>query len=621
MRSIALGSVGAAALTAVVTVSLALAPAGSDSPPAPAAVPASAPAAAPAAAEEIWFDDSLPAGAAASPNWSWTSSEPPPFSGSVCAVSEIAEGIHQYQFENADAKLTLKPGDEFFINVMLDPENPPEMLMLQFFDGTWEHRAYWGKRAVAAGVEGTASQRYMGPLPAAGEWTQLQVPSWRAGLDGSTISGLAVTLFDGRAAWDRAGRIEKSPYFPTGTDWETVSFADVGWDDSGLAGLLFYLQLTGSRTFLVLKDGKILVEAYWEGWDKDTVHPLYSATKGHTSLLVGNAQHRGELSLEDAVIDHLGAGWSGATPAQEAAITVRHLVTMTAGLTDDLDYEAPAGEQWRYAGTYYQNFEVLLAATGKTNTQLTREEIVEPTGMENTYYSDGEGWVQTTNRDCGRYGLMMLAGGQWNGGSIVHDKKYLGEAINTSQDMNPTYGYLWWLNGKSSYMMPGDTVGSPGPLMPDAPSEAYLAAGAFHQYVMPIPSHDLVIVRMGSFNFVPASEYLNEIAKAVVAMAPNTAPIVSGLPDAAIDEDGDTGAILFSVSDRQTTPYVLTVTAESDNPALVPPLGIALAGDAECRALTVTPAADAYGTATITITVTDTGGLSATSSFTLTVNS
>ena len=81
--------------------------------------------------------------------------------------------------------------------------------MLQWYDGTWEHRAYWGANTLAYGTEGTAGKRSMGPLPQAGQWVQLRVPASQVGLEGRSVSGMAFTLYGGRATWDTAGRLSQ----------------------------------------------------------------------------------------------------------------------------------------------------------------------------------------------------------------------------------------------------------------------------------------------------------------------------------------------------------------------------------------------------------------------------
>ena len=115
-------------------------------------------------------------------------------------------GLHQHYFWGASAPLSVGVNDTLYAYVYLDPANPPSEVMLQWNDGSgWEHRAYWGANKIAWGIDGSASRRYMGPLPAAGKWVRLTVPAAQVGLDGKSVSGMAFTLYDGSATWDLAG--------------------------------------------------------------------------------------------------------------------------------------------------------------------------------------------------------------------------------------------------------------------------------------------------------------------------------------------------------------------------------------------------------------------------------
>lgn len=156
--------------------------------------------------ETVWVDDAVPAGALSSGTWSWVTTNPTPFSGTSVHQEPLAAGAHQHYFEGATATLNPGVGDTLFAYVYLDPSTMPTEVMLQWNDGTWEHRAYWGANSIAWGVDGTDSRRYMGPLPAAGRWVRLEVPASLVGLEGRAIRGLAFTLFGGRATWDKAGK-------------------------------------------------------------------------------------------------------------------------------------------------------------------------------------------------------------------------------------------------------------------------------------------------------------------------------------------------------------------------------------------------------------------------------
>jgi hypothetical protein len=159
--------------------------------------------------EVIWVDDAVPTGgttAGDNEGWNWVSSNPAPNSGVSAHQSSIYGGWHQHFFYGATSTLAVNTGDKLFTYVYLDPANTPSEVMLQWNDGSWEHRAYWGANNIPWGTDGTNSRRYMGALPAAGQWVRLEVPASQVGLEGSTLNGMAFTLYGGRATWDRAGK-------------------------------------------------------------------------------------------------------------------------------------------------------------------------------------------------------------------------------------------------------------------------------------------------------------------------------------------------------------------------------------------------------------------------------
>jgi hypothetical protein len=158
----------------------------------------------------VWVEDAVPTGAvqgsAGGDAWNWVSSNPAPYSGTLAHQSALMSGTHQHYFYNATATLPVAVGDTLFAYVYLDPANPPSELMLQWYDGSWEHRAYWGANLIGWGTDGTASRLNMGPLPATGQWLRLAVPASQIGLEGHTLTGMAYTLYNGRATWDFAGK-------------------------------------------------------------------------------------------------------------------------------------------------------------------------------------------------------------------------------------------------------------------------------------------------------------------------------------------------------------------------------------------------------------------------------
>jgi hypothetical protein len=158
-----------------------------------------------------WFDDALPTGAQASGSgdtWNWTSVVTPK-SGKLAHQSILASGLHEHWFTGASSTMTVGTGEQLFAWVYLDPSAKPTEIMVSWLaaDG-WEHRAYWGADRITYGIQGTASRKPIGSLPAAGQWVQLQVPASAVGLEGKTITGMSFSTFDGRATWDATGKMK-----------------------------------------------------------------------------------------------------------------------------------------------------------------------------------------------------------------------------------------------------------------------------------------------------------------------------------------------------------------------------------------------------------------------------
>lgn len=95
--------------------------------------------------------------------------------------------------------------DDLFAWVLMDPCFPPSEILLGWYDGSWEHRAYWGDDLIGEGTYPNG-RIYMGPLPAAGQWVKLAVPAKTVGLTGRTITGMWFASMAGRVWFDRAGK-------------------------------------------------------------------------------------------------------------------------------------------------------------------------------------------------------------------------------------------------------------------------------------------------------------------------------------------------------------------------------------------------------------------------------
>jgi CubicO group peptidase (beta-lactamase class C family) len=96
-----------------------------------------------------------------------------------------------------------------------------------------------------------------------------------------------------------------------------------------------------------------------------------------------------------------------------------------------------------------------------------------------------------------RFGFLMLNKGKWDQATILSDSNYFNAQVNTSQNYNLSYGYLTWLNGKATHMLPQTQLVFNGNLIPTAPADLYAALGKNDQKVYVVPSPKLVVIRMG----------------------------------------------------------------------------------------------------------------------------
>jgi CubicO group peptidase (beta-lactamase class C family) len=301
-------------------------------------------------------------------------------------------------------------------------------------------------------------------------------------------------------------------YFPpaTGNTWDTISPASLGWCQDKIDTLIDYLGNRNTKAFIILKDGKIVVEHYFGTFTADSGWYWASAGKSLTSFTVGLAQQDGFLSINDTSSQYLGAGWTACPSAKENLITIRNQLTMTSGLDDGvpdsdctldtcLQYLADAGSRWAYHNAPYTLLDsVIFYSTGQTLNSYVAQKVLIPTGMTGLYFQSGYNNVfYSKPRSMARYGLLILNKGNWNGNQIMTDTTYFNQMVNTSQALNLSYGYLWWLNGKASFMLPSLQIVFPGPLNPSAPNDMFAAMGKNGQLLNIVPGMNLVFVRMG----------------------------------------------------------------------------------------------------------------------------
>lgn len=263
-----------------------------------------------------------------------------------------------------------------------------------------------------------------------------------------------------------------------------AAFAEV---ESALAG-----QFTDVQSVVVLLRGQPVYSYYRDG-APDALRATHSVAKSALSALVGIALAQGRLaSLDQRVVELLpGVAPAGADP-RVAQITVRHLLTMSAGFAiDDPTGTGPAlrpkealarplahapGAAFAYDNSVVPLLgAVLERATGMPLADYARRHLVEPLGMAEPGFQRG---LHLRTLDMARLGQLYLQRGVWNGRQIVPEA-YVAASTRRQNAGGPpvglAYGYLWWL----------------------VPSRAarptFMASGFGGQFVWVYPPLDLVV--------------------------------------------------------------------------------------------------------------------------------
>ena len=334
-------------------------------------------------------------------------------------------------------------------------------------------------------------------------------------------------------------------YFPgTGDDWEHRAPADVGMDSLLLAEAVSFaienepdtprdleswmrsrvgddpygeligdLKPRGGPNGLVLRHGYIIAE--WGGGDTRRVDVTYSVTKSFLSATTGLALAEGLIrDMHDPVADYVNDG--GFDSPHNAQITWHHLLQQTNewegelfGKPDVADRRRGRDRQLQTPGTFWEYNDVRVNRTalatlrvwGRSLPDVLRERIMEPIGASDTWewhgyhnsdvevngrtvksVSGGGHWgggMWISSRDQARFGHLYLRQGRWKDEQLL-PQEWIG-ATTTPTEIQPTYGYMWWLNTGQE-------------LWASAPASSFAARGGGSNIIWIDPEHDLVVV-------------------------------------------------------------------------------------------------------------------------------
>ncbi|MBA3900886.1 MAG: serine hydrolase, partial [Bacteroidetes bacterium] len=306
--------------------------------------------------------------------------------------------------------------------------------------------------------------------------------------------------------------LSQSTYFPpiVGNNWDSISPQSLNWCQNRIDSFYVFLDTNNTKAFILLKDGKIVLEKYFGTYTQNSSWYWASAGKTITAFMIGIAQQENHLSISDTTSKYLSQGWTNCTPAQEEKITIKNQLSMTSGLDDAvpdpsctldtcLTYKADAGNRWAYHNGPYTVLDgVIESATGSTLNAYTTQKLKNPTGISGIFLKiDYNNVFFSTARSMAKFGLLISSKGNWNGNQIMKDTTYFNQMTQPSQPFNDAYGYFWWLNGTATYMLPQTQFIFNGPINPNAPADMIAALGKNGQFINVAPSKGLVWVRMG----------------------------------------------------------------------------------------------------------------------------
>lgn len=299
----------------------------------------------------------------------------------------------------------------------------------------------------------------------------------------------------------------ESMYFPpiNPSAWETKSLSSLNWDTSQISSLKDFLIQNNTKSFMILVNGRIVMEEYYNGHNESATWEWNSAGKTLVASTIGIAQQENLLNINNNVSDYLGSGWTNMPVDKESLITCKNLLSMTSGIDDtkqliiksNLNYLADAGTRWSYHNVFQKLMDITSNSTNMDFESYFNSRLKNKIGMDGFWNNGLIFKIYNSNtRSMARFGLLSLNLGKWQNEQILNES-FFKESISSSQSINPSYGYLWWLNGKNKFMIPTEQTVFQGALIPNAPNDMYAAMGANDQRIYIIPSKKMVIVRMG----------------------------------------------------------------------------------------------------------------------------
>lgn len=271
---------------------------------------------------------------------------------------------------------------------------------------------------------------------------------------------------------------------------KTITPSRAGISHADIRAFLDRLQAGGvnMHSVLMARHGKIFFEAYWEPFDADTLHRMYSVTKSFVSVAIGCLLEEGKLSLDDHIVDYFPDKLPDEVPEEVARVTIRHMLTMSTcftdgnwmypGVTDRVRFyfskkpDKPTGTIFTYDSNASYVMGVLAERlSGMGLMDYLRKRVFDHIGgFENAYMlktPDGTPWsdsaLMATPRDLMRFAQFVMNKGSWEGKQLM-SAAYLADATRPQVTNDPDnrrafdrygYGYQFWMTEHNGFAFSG----------------------------------------------------------------------------------------------------------------------------------------------------------------------
>ena len=265
------------------------------------------------------------------------------------------------------------------------------------------------------------------------------------------------------------------------------------------------------------------------GGDASMMVDVLAIEQGVVAILVGIAQEKGFLEVWDHLNHHLAPEWTQLSPWDEAKLSIETVLTMTTGMDDSLLLKGDIDRSWRVNHVAHGYLKALLeTATGLSLADISRVWLFEPLGMTDTRWFSRQqllpngtvmSGLMTSADDLVKLGQMLLQRGQFADQSVLGDAHYLDDMLRPGSKENPAWGWLWWVNNKSHFMLPESTTSVSGVPVPAAPADMYMTRGGNGSVLCIAPSLDIAVAvtATGSMPMSQSLEIENQFWRRLLA--------------------------------------------------------------------------------------------------------